>query len=69
VISVTSNEPNDGTGDGNTAADWQVLDPHTVLLRSERSGGGTGRTYTLTVTCADASGNTASALTSVTVSK
>lgn len=68
-ISVRSNEPTDGQGDGQTATDWQVLDGHTVLLRSERSGKGTGRIYTLTVSCTDASGNTASATATVTVSK
>jgi hypothetical protein len=68
-ISVRSNEPTDGQGDGHTATDWQVLDGHTVLLRSERSGNGTGRIYTLTVSCTDASGNTASATATVTVSK
>ena len=68
-ISVSSNEPTDGRGDGHTATDWQVLDAHTVLLRAERSGGGTGRIYTLTVSCIDRSGNTASAAADVSVSK
>jgi hypothetical protein len=68
-ISVSSNEPTDGRADGHTATDWQVLDAHTVLLRAERSGGGTGRIYTLTVSCTDGSGNTASAAAHVSVSK
>ena len=68
-ISVSTNEPTDGLGDGHTATDWQVLDGHTVLLRSERSGKGTGRIYTLTVSCTDASGNTASAAATVSVSR
>ena len=68
-ISVTSNEPTDGLGDGHTATDWRVVDVHTVLLRAERSGRGTGRIYTLTVNCTDASGNTSSAAASVSVSK
>ena len=36
---------------------------------SERSGKGTGRIYTVTVSCTDASGNTASAGVTVSVSK
>jgi hypothetical protein len=68
-ISVSSSEPTDGQGDGHTATDWQVLDGHTVLLRSERSGKGEGRVYTLTVSCTDVSGNTASSDATVTVSK
>ncbi len=56
-LSVTSNEPINGLGDGDTAPDWQVVDAHHLLLRSERSGKGKGRTYTITVTCADPAGN------------
>jgi hypothetical protein len=58
TLTVTSNEPVDGLGDGDTAPDWEVVDAHHVRLRAERSGKGTGRTYTITVTCADGSGNT-----------
>ena len=68
-ISVSSNEPTDGQGDGHTATDWQVLDGHIVLLRSERSGKGEGRVYTLRVSCTDVSGNTSSSDATVTVSK
>jgi predicted extracellular nuclease len=68
-IAVTSNEPTDGRGDGHTATDWQVVDAHAVLLRAERSGRGSGRIYTLTVSCTDASGNTSSATATVSVSK
>ncbi len=68
-LAVSSNEPTDGRGDGRSATDWQVLDAHTVLLRAERSGRGTGRIYTVTVSCTDASGNTASAGATVSVSK
>jgi hypothetical protein len=58
-LSVTSNEALNATGDGNTATDWQVLDPTHVQLRAERSGRGAGRVYTVTVTCTDATGNVA----------
>jgi len=66
-LSVSSNEPVNGTGDGNTSPDWQVVDPHHVLLRAERAGTGGGRTYTITVTCADSNGNTSSQILTVPV--
>lgn len=52
VLTVSSNEPINGSGDGNTSeGDWQVIDAHHVLLRAERAGTGNGRIYTITVTC------------------
>jgi hypothetical protein len=64
TLSAVSNEPADGRGDGHTDQDVFVVDLHTLRLRAERAGGGAGRTYTATLTCADPSGNvsTASAL-------
>ena len=53
TLSVTSNEPVDGLDDGNTAPDWEVIDAHHVRLRAERSGVGTGRIYTITITGTD----------------
>ena len=55
-LSVTSNEPVNGTGDGNTSPDWKVIDDHHVLLRAERAGNGNGRVYTITLTCKDDQG-------------
>jgi hypothetical protein len=66
-LGVTSNEPVNGTGDGDTAPDWQVIDSHHARLRAERAGTGNGRIYTIKVTCTDASGNSASRTTTVTV--
>ena len=66
ITSVTSNEPVNGLGDGNTVPDWRITGALTVELRAERSGTGTGRIYTITVQCTDASGN-ASALRDVIV--
>ncbi len=67
TLGVASNEPVNGTGDGDTAPDWLVLDAHHLQLRAERSGGGGGRVYTVTVTCADAAGNSTSRNTTVSV--
>ena len=67
VLTVSSNEPTDGLGDGDTAPDWQVIDAHHVLLRSERSGKGDGRVYTITVTCSDPAGHTVVRTVTVTV--
>jgi hypothetical protein len=59
IQEVTSNEPVNGHGDGNTEPDWEYTDdPLVVLLRAERSGCGDGRIYTIYVVCEDASGNT-----------
>jgi uncharacterized repeat protein (TIGR01451 family) len=60
TLSVTSDEPVNGKGDGNTSPDWIVLDDHHVLLRAEREGNGDGRIYTITITCTDSGGNSSS---------
>lgn len=57
IVSVTSNEPVDGTGDGDTAPDWEITGPATVNLRAERSGTGNGRIYIITLEARDRSGN------------
>lgn len=60
-IIATSNEPANGTGDGDIAPDVEVTDtslvPKTLNLRSERAQNGTGREYTITVVCTDEVGN------------
>ena len=65
AISVTSNEPENGLGDGDTAPDWAVIDngggTYDVQVRAERAGNGTGRVYTITVTATDDSGNSSTA--------
>jgi hypothetical protein len=60
TLSVSSNEPQNGTGDGDTSADWEVIDEHHVRLRAERADGGAGRIYTITITCTDTAGNSSS---------
>ncbi len=67
IISVTSNEPLNSTGDGNTAIDWQITGDYKVDLRAERSGNLVGRVYTITMECTDASGNKTRSTTTVTV--
>jgi len=58
IVDVTSNEPINGPGDGNTEPDWEYTDDYlVVLLRAERAGTGTGRIYTIHVVCIDLSGN------------
>lgn len=66
-LRVTSDEPVNGIGDGNTAPDWEVVNANTVRLRAERSGTGDGRVYTITITAVDASGNETTATVLVTV--
>lgn len=63
TVSVTSNEPIEGLGDGDMSPDWTepIVDQEngiiTLQLRAERSGTGNGRVYTITVTASDQSGN------------
>ncbi|NQU41894.1 PKD domain-containing protein [bacterium] len=70
-ILVTSNEPLNDIGDGNTDADWAVIDngdgTFDVQVRAERQGTGTGRIYTITVTATDGSNNSTTATGQVSV--
>jgi Big-like domain-containing protein/Calx-beta domain-containing protein len=66
ISNITSNQPINGTGDGDTAPDWEFVDEHHVRLRSERSNGVT-RVYTITITCTDAVGNISTTQVQVTV--
>jgi hypothetical protein len=70
-INVTSNEPVNGTGDGDTAPDWAIVDngdgTASVSVRAERKGNGTGRIYTISVTATDAAGNQSTETGTVTV--
>ncbi|MBT5471633.1 MAG: hypothetical protein HOK41_13605 [Nitrospina sp.] len=69
-IAVTSNQPINGTGDGNTDPDWEVdssSSDYEVSLRAERAGNIGQRDYTITVTATDASDNTSTATCSASV--
>lgn len=69
IVSVSSNEPVDGTGDGDTSPDWEITGDQTLRLRAERAGAGSGRVYAITVEARDYSGNTTLETISVTVPK
>jgi hypothetical protein len=57
INGVSSNEPDPGS--------WSVSGPLALQLKASRNGNGSGRVYTITVVCRDASGNTTSATTTV----
>ena len=67
LVSVTSNEPDNGEDDGNTVNDIVIVDDFHFRLRAERSGVGTGRVYTITYEVTDACGNSTLASATVTV--
>jgi hypothetical protein len=70
IAMVTSDEANNSGGDGNTTNDIVIAaDCKSVQLRSERSGDGNGRVYTITFKVTDASGNVGTATARVTVPK
>ena len=67
LVSITSNEPDNGLGDGDTSNDIVIVDDFHFKLRAERSGGGTGRIYTITYKVTDACGNSATTIVTVNV--
>jgi hypothetical protein len=67
ITRVTSNEPINGPGDGNTRWDWEITGPMGVNLRAERAGLLNSRIYTLWFTCTDAGGASVNGTTTVTV--
>jgi uncharacterized protein len=67
LVSVTSNEPDNGLGDGDMPEDIVIVDDYTFWLRAERGGLGTGRVYTITYEATDACGNSTLATATVTV--
>jgi hypothetical protein len=71
LVSITSNEPANGSGDGNTSPDITGAsygtDDRRFQLRAERKGNGNGRVYTATYSAQDASGNMAQQIATVTV--
>jgi len=58
ITKVSSDEPEDGIGDGNTLNDIVIgSDCRSTMLRVERSGTGNGRVYTVTLHVVDLAGN------------
>jgi len=57
IISISSNEPENGLGKGDATPDWEITGDLTANLRAERSGNGSGRVYTIKVRCTDHAGN------------
>ena len=57
LVSITSNEPDNGLGDGDQADDIVIDDDFFFRLRAERSGVGGGRVYTITYKATDSCGN------------
>ena len=66
IYSVHSNQPINGTGDGDTAPDWQITGPLTLNLRAERAGSA-DRIYTIVVRTTDSNGNVGDGVVSVRV--
>ncbi|MNP23332.1 Endo-1,4-beta-xylanase A precursor [compost metagenome] len=73
LVSITSNESDNGLGDGDKPNDIQGADIGTAdqefQLRAERSGKGNGRIYTITYEATDKAGNKTTANTTVQVPK
>ena len=59
IAEIKSDEPSNGSGDGNTSPDVLNVVGLTAEIRAERAGGSLGRTYTITVACTDTAGNAA----------
>jgi hypothetical protein len=60
IVAVTSNE-------AIAAGDWMITGDLTLTLRASRVNKGPGRIYTITIECADASGNVSTKTATVTV--
>jgi len=69
LVSVVSNEADNGLGDGDTPDDIVVVDDFNFLLRAERAGGGEGRIYTITYKVTDSNGDAGFFSATVTVPK
>jgi hypothetical protein len=68
ITSVSSDEPENSNGDGNTTNDIVIAgDCKSVQLRAERIGNGNGRVYVITLKVTDTDGNTTTKTITVTV--
>jgi hypothetical protein len=70
ILKITSDEAENGNGDGNTLKDIVIAAGcKSAQLRSERDGSADGRVYTITFKVKDATGNFTTATATVTVRK
>lgn len=70
ILKITSDEPENGNGDGNTLNDIVIgATCKTAQLRAERDGSADGRVYTITFKVKDSFGNFSTATARVTVRK
>jgi hypothetical protein len=68
ITQVSSDEPDNSLGDGNTTHDIVIgADCRSVQLRAERQGGGNGRVYTVALHVTDGAGNRSDATVKVMV--
>jgi hypothetical protein len=58
LVSIAMSEADDIPGGGNTSDDIQIGEDDSIYLRSERSGTGSDRIYTITYQAVDDYGNT-----------
>jgi hypothetical protein len=59
ILRVTSDEPENGRGDGDTCDDIVIANDTTVQLRAQRSARGDGRVYSIFAEVSDDDGNRA----------
>jgi hypothetical protein len=67
IVDVTSSDVGKGRGPYGGEPDWIVSGDLTIQLRAERSGGAGERVYTVTLSCANGSGNASTKAVAVTV--
>jgi hypothetical protein len=67
ITCVTSDEPPNSKGDGNTTGDIVIVDATTVTLRGERKGNGDGRVYEIHFQVQDGAGHKATGVCPVSV--
>ena len=67
LVGISSSEPEDVQGNGNTGSDFEVTADGRIFLRAERSGAGLRRIYTITYEAEDEAGNKSLATAEVTV--
>jgi hypothetical protein len=67
ITGCSSSEPDTGQGSGDLPNDCVILDSDSVNVRAERSGRGSGRTYSIRYTITDGSNNAVNRTCTVTV--